>query len=581
MEPYQPADDRMGLSEYVRALRRRWFIVGFTTLFLVGAVAGFSLLQTPRYSASADVLIQPTFTGITGPTEVSEGELATQVQVVGSLPIAQGVAEKLGMEETPSLAGLVSVEPVGSSRIIRISARDADPEKAAQLANAVAAVFVEYRRAETSSMYAETATQLSERQSAVEARIAEIDELLGDDPDDRVELEAERRVLQTELGQLSSQIAQSGGGLSVPDGGGSLLQEATIPTSAVSPRPVFNAVLAAGFGLMLGVALALLRDRFDDAVRDEDSARQAMDGVPVLGRIPEWDDEANRDRLITVLEPFAPATEAFQTLGVNLRFLLATRVGDERRGGILLTTSAQPGEGKTVTSSNLAVAACRIGMRVALVDADLRRGKVGERFGLGDPRGLSDLLVRFDDPSNYLVDVGVDNLRVLPAGTVPPNPTQMLGSNRLQTVLTHLAGEFDLVILDSPPVLAVADSLELAARADQVIVVTRAKVSRRRMLSQTVETLRQVGVTSMGGVINGVPAGDVSVSRYGYTPRRYEDGSGGDQNGSGGHENGSASHHNGSANGAANGAAKHGRVRGARARRRDLIAIPGEAEDPR
>lgn len=566
MEPYQPVDDRMGLNEYVRALRRRWFIVGFTTLFLVGVVAVFSLLQTPRYSASADVLIQPTFTGITGPAEVTEGELATQVQVVSSLPVAEAVGKELGMDGTPNLAGMISVEPVGTSRIVRISARDEDPERATAVANAVAKAYVDYRRMETSNQYEETASQLSERQSTVEARLQEIDDLLADDPENAVELEAERRVLQTELGQLTSQIAQSQGGMSAPDGGGSLLQEATVPTQAVSPRPVFNAVLAAGFGLLLGVALALLRDRFDDAVRDEESARQALDGIPVLGRIPEWDDEANRDRLITVLEPFAPATEAFQTLGVNMRFLLATRVGEEGRGGILLTTSAQPGEGKTVTSCNLAVAACRIGMQVALVDADLRRGKVGERFGLGDARGLSDLLVRFDDPSNYLVDVSVENLRVLPAGTVPPNPTEMLGSNRLRTVLTHLAGEFDLVILDSPPVLAVADSLEVAARADQVIVVTRAKVSRRRMLSQTVESLRQVGVTSMGGVINGVPAGDASVSRYGYTPHHH-------------HQNGSASHSAGHSNGVSHSAAKHGRSRGARARRRDLVVIPREAED--
>lgn len=566
MEPYQPVDDRMGLSEYLRALRRRWFLVGFTTLFLVGAVAGFSLFQTPRYAASAEVLIQPTFTGVTGPVEVSEGELATQVQVVSSLPIAQAVAKELSMPETPNLANLISVEPVGSSRIVRITARDSNPKEAALLANAVAKAYVDYRHAETASLYEETAAKLSERQSAVEARIAEIDELLKDDPDNAVELEAERRVLQTELGQLSSQIAQRGGGFGAPNGGGSLLQEATVPSRAVSPRPVLNSLLAGAFGLLLGCALALLRDRFDDAVRDEESARQAMGGVPVMGRIPQWDDEANRDRLITVLEPFAPATEAFQTLGVNLRFLLATRVGDERRGGVLLTTSAQPGEGKTVTSCNLAVAAGRIGMRVALLDADLRRGKVGERFGLGDARGLSDLLVKFDDPANYLVDVGIDNLRVLPAGTVPPNPTQMLGSGRLQTVLTHLANEFDLVILDSPPVLAVADSLELAARADQVIVVSRAKVSRRRMLSQTVESLRQVGVTAMGCVINGVPAGDASVSRYGYLPKG--------QTAESGHR-----HANGHANGLTNGSGRHDRGGGARARRRDLVGQLRDSDD--
>lgn len=508
--------ERPGLREYARVLRRRWRTAAAVVLACVGVAIAYSLAVTPVYLASADVLIEPSGADIqvSGESRIDADEVATQTQVVTSLPVARLVQAQFSLSSPPDLADLVTVQSVGTSRILRITARDTDPDSTAETANAVAASYLQFREQDSIGRYEQTKERLAQEQADLERRLAEIDRILDDQPRADPALQTERRGLLTTLSQITAQSDALTDSLTAAASGGELLRAAQPPTSPISPKTLLNALLGALVGVVLGIGAALLRDRLDDVVHEEETVRRSLDAV-VLGRIPQWSARTHRDRLVTLQDPHSPASEEYQRLGVNVRFMLAAE--DRRGGAVVVVTSGQEGEGKTATASNLAVALARLGMRVVLVDADLRRATAAHRFGLGDPPGLSDLLVGDHRTSSYLVDVGVEHLEVLPAGTTAPNPAALLGSARLRHVLGELAADADLLIVDSPPLLTGADTLELANVADMVVVVTRERVSRRRELISVRESLRQASVETVGVVFNAIA--DSSRSTYSYTPR--------------------------------------------------------------
>jgi capsular exopolysaccharide synthesis family protein len=509
--------DRLGLQESLRALRRRWLLAVLVLVDTVGIALVYSLVVTPSYVATAQVLIEPSASDVqaSGGAKIDADEVATQTQVVTSLPVARMVQARLGSDTVPDLSELVTVQPVGTSRILSISAQDESAQQAADTANTVATSYLQFREQSSIGRYEQARERLSQEQAEIEARLSEITAQITENPGSAAPLQAERRTLLSTLAQLGTQLDSLTDSLTAASSGGELLRSAEPAAEPLTPQLPMNLVLGILVGLVLGVGAALLRDRFDDVVHDEEGARQALDSV-VLGRVPQWSGRAYRDRLVSLLDPHEPASEEYQRLAVNVRFMLAT--GASESGAIVLLTSAQEGEGKTVTSCNLAVAAARLGLRVAMVDADFRRASVAPRFGMGDPPGLSDLLVADDAVDSYLIDVGVDNLVILPAGTLPPNPAALLSSERMRLVLAELTSEVDLVVVDSPPILTGADTLELATLADMVIVVTRERISRRRRLVAVREALRQLSVRSVGMVHNATS--DSARSTYAYRPRK-------------------------------------------------------------
>jgi capsular exopolysaccharide synthesis family protein len=273
---------------------------------------------------------------------------------------------------------------------------------------------------------------------------------------------------------------------------------------------------------MLGAALAYARDRQDDAIRDEARMRLALTGRPILGRIPESSEEG-RGRVATLVAPWSPLSEAYRALNSNIRFLAAGDTDGTRHAArVVLVTSAQPGEGKTSVSSNLAVTAARAGVNVILVDADLRSPSLADRFGMDLPIGLSDLLIDDFPVTPHLHTAGLPNLRVLSAGTVPPNPSELLASPRSQTLIDELSRQCQLVIIDSAPVLRVADSLELVRSADLIVVVAKQGRSRLRDYTAAAERIRQVGGHVAGGVLNNVGGKALSYG-YGAGPQQQAD----------------------------------------------------------
>ncbi len=246
---------------------------------------------------------------------------------------------------------------------------------------------------------------------------------------------------------------------------------------------------------------------------------------PVVGRIPRWRLPADvRRGAITLLDPTSIASEAYRELSTNVRFLIMGRssgsgdaagggdaAGDdaagavvERRAAAVMVVSAAANNGKTATAVNLAIAAARSGQRVVLVDADLRRASVGRFLGLGRLRGLSDAIVDGSEIRNALIGVGVDNLRVLPSGTIPPNPTDLLAGRGMERIHSELSRIADLIVYDTPAALAVPDVLEIGRLVDGAVLVLLHRESTRREVSATVERLETLGIPVVGTVLNGI-----------------------------------------------------------------------------
>jgi polysaccharide biosynthesis transport protein len=528
----------ISLRDYLLVLRRQRWIVLLVTVLVVVAALVVSFLQTPIYESETELIVDPLRRSQEADLEellrAGDAQVETERLVVTSRPVAERAAEELGLDDPRALLENVQVTAVPDTRVVRVTSQHPDPEAAAERADALAAAYLTHRREQ--AVDAMLAGQQDVERRAEELR-EQLEELGGGDIDE-VELdedgepigavdadtddEVQRQILLTQLSQVLSQASELGDAADAITGGGSILSPAEVAESPVSPQPLRTGALAVVLGLLLGVGLAFLRDHVDDVVREENDVKRAAGNRPILGRIPVWKDPEDGDRLATVVEPSSLASESYRELSAGVRFLLVAsdqqgRDGDgrvERAHGAaatvpartLLMASSGAGDGKTSTGANLAVAAARVGMRTLLVDADLRKPTVAARFGLGRTAGLTDLLVSGGRLTDYALDVGIENLRVLPAGTIPPNPHELLASPAMRAFEREARQQADLVIYDAPAVLAVPDALELGHQVDHALLVARAGKTGRRGLAAAVERLEQVGTRVAGTVLNGIDA---------------------------------------------------------------------------
>ncbi len=288
-----------------------------------------------------------------------------------------------------------------------------------------------------------------------------------------------------------------------------LLDRAAVPTTPTSPHPRTDLILGLLLGLLAGVAVTGLLEALDRTIKTSDQADAAF-GAPLLGLVPR-----RRTGLALVVADKDPGvdSEAYRALRTSVQFaqpdvLLRT----------ILVTSAAPGDGKTTTAANLALALAAAGERVALVDADLRRATLAHTFGLEQTVGLSSLVLRQAELDDA-VQQWSERIVILPAGRpLPPNPSEVLGSQFMSMVLEALSARVDVVVIDTPPVLPVTDAVVLATQVDAVLLVARHGKTRRSSALEARRRLDTVGANVIGYVLNAVPARE--TSGY-YTDYRY------------------------------------------------------------
>jgi capsular exopolysaccharide synthesis family protein len=298
-----------------------------------------------------------------------------------------------------------------------------------------------------------------------------------------------------------------------PDGQPSLvgievLEPATDAGSPVSPRPLENLGLGVALGGLLGYGAVYLRRLLDTKVRGRRSIDETVD-CPVLGTILH-DASASTRPLTVRVEPRGAKAEAYRALRTSIQF-----VGTGRPAHVIGVSSAMPGEGKTTTSANLAVAFAETGARVALVDADLRRPRIAAVMGLEGAVGLSDVLVGRADLDDVAQPWGGLPLDVVPAGRIPPNSSELLGSTSMDALLDHLRGRYDYVVLDAPPLLPVTDAAVLSRLTDGTLVVAATARTRKTQLADAVGTLHQIGSRVLGVVLTMQPSKDAGAYETG------------------------------------------------------------------
>jgi capsular exopolysaccharide synthesis family protein len=338
----------------------------------------------------------------------------------------------------------------------------------------------------------------------------------------QAQIDALNRKYEPQLSSLTNQIANFQNQLSSLQVASDLLAQtpaqltksATVPRTPISPDPIRNAVIAIVVGLVFGIGLAFLFEYLDDTIKSDDDLRRVAGGATTLGLIPRvagWKDRS-MPRVVSLTEPTSPAAEAYRSVRTSVQFLSL-----DQPIRTLMITSPRPGEGKTTTVVNLAVALGLAGQRVAVVSCDLRRPRLHEFFDLSNTVGFTSVLLGSVPLSAAVQRVpGIDRISVLPSGPVPPNPSELLSSSRTADVMSAIQAEHHIEHVDSPPVLPVTDSLVLSALADAVILVATAGVTTKKEAHRAVELLRQVDAPLVGTVLNGATAHTGYEYGYGY-----------------------------------------------------------------
>jgi capsular exopolysaccharide synthesis family protein len=533
-QPFPDDADVLELRDYLAVVRRRRTVVIGTVVAVVAVALAVSLLQTPVYEASAEILLQSRRSEeIFSPdaersVRAEPARVETEIGVMKSRSVREAVAKQLGRPVE------VTIQAQGQTDLVTISAENTEPAEAASIAQTYAEVYIATRRTlliqdletaitEVQGQIADIEDQLDES----EQRLADFDAQASALPvAERLALESERAQLEQEISErrenvetrrssyldqldeleLASRLTQTGGA--------QIVSEAVEPTSPVRPTPLRNGVLALVVGLMLGVGLAFLREYLDDTIKTKDELQQAAGGLPVLGLIPRvaaWKDREVA-QVVSISEPRSAAAEAYRSLRTSVQFVGLGR--DEPVRAIQLT-SPNASEGKTTTLANLAVALAGAGQRVIVVCADLRRPRVHDFFGLANDVGFTSVLLGQSQLSDALQAVpGQSRLAVMTAGTPPPNPSELLAAPKAQQLLGMLRAECDVLLIDSPPVLPLTDAIVLAGLADATVLVGTAGRTTRKEIHRSVELLHQVGAPLVGVVLNG--AGAESGYGYGY-----------------------------------------------------------------
>lgn len=546
MEPHDH-QDTLDLRDYLAVLRRQSWLIAGTVIVVVLTAMVVTFLQTPLYQSTVEMVVEP----FDAPSDRSaleralfgNTELQTQRKLVQSVPVAERVIEDLGLDRTPrDLLDSIDVDVVTDTQVLEITATDEDPELAAAIAASVADSYLADRRDEALERVLSATRSLEDRAQTIRQRIDELadeieereaEQTTGGSPapngsSDLDALRQERDSLLTQLGQVTAQLSTFESRDALVRGGGEVIRPADVPESPASPKPLRTGILALVLGLMLGVGLAFLRDFLDDAIRGDDDAVRAAQ-APVVGHIPYRAESDEDSRLATLVDEFSAKAEAFRTLRSNVRFVLyggkPHARGDTSTGRSLTVTSSVATEGKTTTAANLAVAAARAGTKVLLVDADLRRPGIAKVLGVDGVPGLSELLVAEATLRDVVVDIGVPNLRMIPSGSIPPNPAELLAGPAMRDLHLQLEQLADLIIYDTAPVLAVADTLEVAPITTQTVVVVNVREASRRNVRHTADKLRGVGAEVAGTVLNNVTPGDryyYSYEYYDYAPEERQ-----------------------------------------------------------
>lgn len=438
-------------------LRTRWLTVCVTTLVTLLITTVATLLTTPLYEASTRLFVSTaagnSLSDAYQGSRFSQERVLSYSQLLTGNTLAQRTIDKLGLDMSAhDLAAKIKASAKPDTVLLDVNVTDESPVRARDIANTLSDEFV--------LMVRELETPGD-----------------GSAPDARVVVE----------------------------------QRASIPEAPVIPKTKRNIALGLLVGLMLGFALAVLRDLLDNTVKDRETL-ETLTGVGLVGAIPT-DKERRREPAVSFDKDNSAIAEAFRKLRTNLKFLAV-----DSPPRLIVVASSLPGEGKSTTAINLALVLAEAEHNVVVVDGDMRRPKLDQYLGVVGNVGFSTVLSGAATLDEAVQETRFPRLSVLTSGAVPPNPSELLGSMTAKKVLSDLRARFDYVIIDSSPLIAVTDAAVLAASSDGVLLMSRFAQTSREQVTHAIKNLDAVGAVVLGAVFTMTSTrGSASYSySYGY-----------------------------------------------------------------
>lgn len=449
----QTESKTMQLNSVLEVFRRRWLIISITAVILTGIVAAATFLTTPQYESHTEVFVSVNsgndVTSLSQGGDFSTNRVKSYIALVTSRPVLTEVIDELNLRESPeNLAERIHAETEPETVLLTVSALDADPEAAAEIANSATRHFM-------------TLVERLERPGSSESPLVTL----------------------------------------------SLVQTASPFDTPVSPDIVRNLIFGLIAGLVVGTIVGFVRNSTDTRVRDPQEASR-ITGAPLLVRLPEdAKSAANTQAMNSAPTAFA---EAVRLLRARLRF---ADVDDPVT--TLVVTAVSSGEGKSSVAIHLASAMTESGLKVLLIDADLRRPVIADKLGLEPIVGLTSVLTHQTTLPEALQRSGPGGYDVLTTGMLPPNPSELLESATMRSFVTEIRKSYDFIIIDSPPAGATADPAILGALTDGFLFVVRADGKTSRDALQRVHhQLTGVGMRSLGVVANRCHGEDVDANEY-------------------------------------------------------------------
>lgn len=493
------------LREYLAILRGRKWTIALVALLVLASAIFYSYSQAPTYTSQAKVLVKPFNTIL---------NLDTERELASSEAVREVAAEKLteDLAEEPLSPSNVSVDVATDTEVLIISYSHPVAAEAQRAAQAYAEGYLEYRRQEivddivaSSESIRSQVDPLNDELRRVNARI-----LKERDLGVKATLQTQANSLISRIAVLEQQLVQLSppGRLQI----GQVVEEATLPLSPSSPNHLTNGILGLFLGVALGTGVAFLRERLDDRLRGR-SDLEKYAGAPVLAivpSVPEW-RKSKQTMLVTLQQPQSAASEAYRTLRTGVLF-----AAGQQHLKVILLTSANAGEGKSATTANLGVALAQSGKRVIMISGDLRKPRLVHFFSENRGPGVTNVLAGEANLWSSLVNTMLPTLKVLPSGPIPPNPTELLGSEAMRKILAQCAQVADIVLIDGPPVLALADAISLAPMADAVLLVADAQNTDRGAVEHARQQIDRVNARVIGAVLNNFDPSKAGAQAYYY-----------------------------------------------------------------
>lgn len=520
-------NDLSDLRKFLMVVLSRWWLIILLCGAAVAASYFYSSRQVKVYEATTTVIVGESIK-VADPTtqdmDTSRRLAQTYAMIIRRQPIMQAVVDELGLNESwRSLRARTKVFLVPNTQLIEITVEDNDFDAARHVADEIANQFILY----TPTL--DKTTESNETNAFIKERLERLKEKItqGQREIDEKEAQYLNAGLESERQAITREISRLEGVLSTWENNYSRLlivntnEEASNFVAVIEPaqgsstpiRPDIqtNMILAGAVGLLLSLGVVFLLENLDDTLKTEEELEQEAHLIP-LGVVNQMRGKQDKDKLIISQNPFSAGQEAYRMIRSNIQFMAV-----DRPSKTIMITSASPGDGKSITAANLSLTMAQAGYKTILIDADLRQPKQHHLFKLTNKLGLTDLLAPSQlDIQSVLGSTMHENLQVMTSGTRPPNPSELLGSRKMVQLLRELSEMTDVIILDSMPVLPVADSVVISNRVDGVILVVDSTRTRRSDLKKAIQVLEKADAKIWGAVLN-----RVSLKRTRYYTKEF------------------------------------------------------------